>query len=1225
LKFGIFEFANTVFFNNFGMFKNIFSNTNMKKNLLIILFILCGLHNHIYGQTVPNFNISYNSEGKIDNFMLKLDSVFNKPYIEDFENNTNFWSAYTETSGQLLVWQLGNGYRHHLEGAHSGKKAWHTSKSIEYNYASCTYNCNMQYAESPYIDLSSGTANLVLNLWFKDQISSNSYSIQYSNNYGSSWNDIYTFSACREDDWDFINVSINTLSLNNHVKFRIKYATSYLKPEGIIFDDFYIGDKKPDLSIEGDKTDRFTSSTINTDTIKYNLSNCGLGIAQQTITAFYWSNDTILDATDILLGTKQEQLLSDTTRIGTNFIYTKPTSSPGKYYVFYVIDTAHVLYEMREYNNLGYFTLHQDNSLSIPYFNDFESQINGWRHNASIGKDDWKWTVPHKIILDTAFSGTKAWITNDTGLVSPMSRMHLYTPVFDLSSSINPVLEFDMKLHSDQNCHCFEGKMNMSFSTDGGATWVVLDTTNKSYNRWYYTMEYNSGIDANYYMPNYSIILNAPNERVFPTFYEYNSRDVKRNTRYIIDLSFLAGVKQIQFRFNLATLVNNSQSPNYPVEGALIDDFFIREAFVDFNVDYKKALMISSIAQKIKFFMHIKNQGNYISLPSITNYYLSTDTILDGSDYNLGLVNIPAIRPDMYSYVNLAFNAPANLSDYHYLLYKLDATNTNSESNEFNNLGYWKLALDSIKNYPYFNDFNDSIINGWHQYSIGPNSSNIGNYRIRNMISPGEPLYQTEIRSGEMFTERVPSGSWLNPPYYYLETPVFNFTKIDSVFLSFDLMCSGRTSNNYQDGGNFQFSTNGGNTWNILTSTYGQAYNWYNYAILNDLDNEPGWAQVPNGNLDSTSFDISFLKGKNNVKFRYKYKSNHEYFGGGTVQGLRIDNFMIQGFGVDYIANDSMVLVNANPAQSFININYSISNSGQTNGRITTTKFYWSNDSIFDNSDLLVKSISESPILSGNTSNLSTTINYPLPINQTSYYLFYKVDANSNLFETNESNNMGSFKITFTTSANYYANIKWDSIDVFSAQPTFDVNYSIINNGISDGVNSITSFYWSTDSILDAGDQNIKTLNEGPINSGDTLISLTTIAYPPPLTQSVYYLFYKADSNDEISEFNENDNTGVFKLIIDNPNNFFSGFPSENIDMFLYGKYIYLNIPKNLNDYSFNLKIINMNGQIVYNTDFLFNIGLNSIFLPNNLPNGIYVIRLNNSKDILIKKAIIQN
>ena len=1021
------------------------------QNITMLPGINAGYYYIFYKHDVPDTLDENNETDNIGYAVLKIDSVFSIPYVNDFEGSVDPWVPYFTSSAKVLVWEFGKGYRHHLENTHSGTYAWHTSKTIDTAYSICTNGCNPQYVKSSSFNLTTDTGNLVLNLWYKNHNVSITHSIDYSTDCENYWNHLGFFPDCREDEWDFLNIPLNSFAFNENIKFRIRYNEGYNKQEGLIFDDVYIGVAKPDLSIERDKSNRFTTTNLTTDTLKYLLTNCGLAATPQTVTAFFWSVDSLFDSTDVFLGTKLEQALSDTAVLWTSFIYNKPTLLAGKYHIIYVLDTADIVTEMREYNNTGYFTIYQENLAAVPYFNDFETHTNDWRHNATIGKDDWQWTTPKGTLLDTAFSGTKVWITNDTGLVSPISRMHLYSPVFNLSVLSNPVLEFDMKLHSHPVCACFEGKMNMSYSTDGGAQWVVLDTTSQSYNRWYYPMEYLNGKDYN--QVNYTALLFGRDENAFAAYTQYNSRDVYRNTRYILDIGFLTGVQNVQFRFNLATLTNNSYSPNYPVEGALIDNFLIRESFVDLNIDYKKALMMSSNAHQVKFFMHIKNDGNFISVPNITKYYISADTVLDASDYFLGHDSVPAIRPDMFFYVNKAFNAPGNLPNYQYLLYELDATNTNTELNKTNNIGYWPLALDSINSYPYFNDFNDTVINGWHQYSFVPSNTSQDIYRFRNMISPGEPLYQTDIKSGEWFTERVPSGSHNNPPYFYLESPAFNFSGIDSVFVSFDLMCTGRTSPSQKDGGNIHYSVDGGSTWTLLTFPFGHAYNWYDHLVLHNLNNEPGWSGPGGGYgvavLDSTSFGTSILKGKENVVFRFKYKSNWEYFGEGTVQGIRVDNFRVEAFPADYLVDSEIFPVYATITQPGFTINYSIKNAGQTNGRVTTTKFYWSKDSIFDASDILISSVSESPISSGATCSSSATIIYPIPVSQLEYYLFYLADGDSDLVETNEFNNIGTFRILF------------DALDIPDLSPTGTVRMYVYENHlfVSTSMNSSENSY----------------------------------------------------------------------------------------------------------------------------------------------------------------------
>ncbi len=1164
--------------------------------------------------------------------VIHVDTVYNLPYINSFENNTYLpLEAYLSSNGDILLWEMGRGYSHHLEDTHSGENAWHTSKSVEYKDNTCTTICNVQYVEFPNIDLTSISEEIVFNFWFKDNMDANGYRLQYNANNGDDWYDIIYIPPCRNDEWDYINVPLHNIASNNSVKFRIEFESNYLQPEGIIFDDVYIGSIKPDLSIEGDKKNLFTANTSSFGNLKYHLCNSGLTNAPPSRTTFYWSNDSILDVSDILLGTKEEQVLADSSSLWTNFSYAIPPNSPEKFFLFYELDTDNSIDEMREYNNGGYFTIFYQTPATTPYFNDFESQIDGWRHNASLGFDDWQWTTPNGIVLNSAFSGMKAWITSDTGSVHEMSRMHLYTPVFDLTTSINPVIEFDMQLEAFKIMMDNEAMTNLSYSKDGGCTWIVLDTTNQSYNRWYYQIEYNSwnGLDMEAQFPNQTKLLFDLFENAFVTYDQYNGRGAERNTRYIIDIKSLAGEPQIQFRYNLASGHKSDSTLKSP-EGALIDNFSIREAFIDLNVTHKKALMISSLSSEIKFFMNIKNQGNYISSPGIAKYYLSNNINLDNDDINIGQENIPAIRPDMSFYVNAIFDAPTNLSEFKYLIYELDAGNTSMESNESNNIGYWELALDSINEYPYNMDFNDSIIDGWHEYgTYYEGTHRKEGFRFRNMTAPGEHLYSTNIISGIMFTDRINNVmSTSQVPIWHLETPAFNFKKLNKVLLSFDLLCVGDAGSLWLDeGGNLDFSTDGGNSWQVLTAEYGQAFNWYNNNQIGNLNGEPGWTMYSSGwgipTLDSVFFDLSFLRGEEHVVFRFKYRSNTAPYGNGTVQGMRIDNFEIAGQTIDYITNNDMVSVTTSLDQPDINLNYSITNLGPSDGQMTITRFYWSNDSIFDPVDPEVFSNTQNPITAGNTLNLSATFDYPIPLRQSTYYVFYLIDADSTLVEINELNNVGSFKIIFPPFWNYMAHNNMDTIITSKTNPTFNVDYSIINNGSLNGTYSKTGFYWSEDSILDAFDQNIITLDEIGINSGDTLRSYTTITYPTSNEESRYYLFYKTDDNSDIDELYELDNTGSFLILFEinsiDENN------KNGIKMYLYKKTIFIEMTQPTQKNTHSLTIKNLNGKLIYKSVVQLQKGLNRFDIPNDIAKGMYFISLSDNHLNHTAKVVLSN
>lgn len=853
------------------------------------------LYVHDFNNTVTENNESDN----ISYASLLVKPIYNLPISDDFESNQQNWKATQHPASTIpMVWGLGEGLRHHIDGTHSGNYAWHTSGTANENIP----NFTGQWVESPYFNLSSLTDPLYLSFWFKDHYSSsgvgaygNFYKVEYISGCGDYWQDFYTIPENTSDEWEFVNIPIPAaMASSQNIRFRITFHTNYLKPEGIIFDDLYIGPAKADLTIERiDFNNRFTSSQLASSEIKYYLTNSGKVNTGVSSTSFYWSTDQNLDASDVLLGQQTYTDVTAETGQWEQFTFNKPTQQAGEYYIIYSLDASNQVDEIFETNNIGFIKIEQTPTQGFPYFNDFETQAQHWVHDTSLGNDDWALSTPNGQLLNTAFSGTKAWITNANGILSSLSRMHLYTPVFDLSQSVNPVLEFDMVTDAK---YSRTGVINLSYSTDNGTTWQVLIPINESFTKWSKTMNYNenTGLDEDYQIYGTNLMFSRY-ESMLSTQVDYNSRDVDRNTHYAINIPQLKDYENIRFRFNVSKFDNqNNNYPNYAGEGFLLDNFSISEATIDLTVPYSKDMYVSSLSEKINFSIDIKNNGNYISNATDIKFYLSSDATLDTGDYLLGTAPVPQIRPEFKHHKSLEYAVPSNFSSYSYLLYVVDGNNLNAESIETNNTGAWDLKLNGVTVFPYQENFEGTVINGWHGYSYNGLSPNVlDDYRVITRIPQAiqENLY-LRIYDGVLRTENVAYGSWHSylTPMYYIQSPVFDFTgQTQPLFMAFDYMCIGQY---FTNGGNMEYSTDGGTTWNLITTASGSSVNWYqNYQTLSDLNNEPGWFDL-SGKILTAKMNISFLQNQSNVVFRFKYFSNTASSPIAS-RGFRLDNFVI--------------------------------------------------------------------------------------------------------------------------------------------------------------------------------------------------------------------------------------------------------------------------------------------------------------------------------------------
>lgn len=118
----------------------------------------------------------------------------------------------------------------------------------------------------------------------------------------------------------------------------------------------------------------------------------------------------------------------------------------------------------------------------------------------------------------------------------------------------------------------------------------------------------------------------------------------------------------------------------------------------------------------------------------------------------------------------------------------------------------------------------------------------------------------------------------------YLESPCFDLTSLVLPYLEFDLWWE---TEDFWDGMQLQYTTDGGATWNIL-GDLGTGDNWYaNSAVALDggngwVGNGPGWV--------TAHHDITFLAGESSVQFRFYFAAD----GIINFDGIGLDNFRLQ-------------------------------------------------------------------------------------------------------------------------------------------------------------------------------------------------------------------------------------------------------------------------------------------------------------------------------------------
>lgn len=899
----------------------------------------------VFAEFDENDNISYS--------ILRVDSTFISSYKDDFESDQQYWNTYAKSAYYNYIgpgfWTYGNNELHHIFGSDSGNNAWYINET-----GLTSGNDAIHFVESPFLDLRD-TANYTFCFWYKlfsKGGSANNITVQYTNEgeypfYSSSYSGNNTIvNPFRVNDWDCSCTDISNLSgkINAKVRVGFRHSQSTSLTQLIVIDDVYIGEALPDIKIRHNNI-RTINNLISSDTLFYTLFNSGLLPAETSSSGFYWSTDSVWDSGDVYLGSNSEPTITETNFVYRSFGFNLPTQEEGNYYIIAIPDINEEITEMWE-DDYSAFEVKLQNTVQVPYFNDFEEDADGWFHERKFGEDQWTHGHITGMFLDSTVLGNKSLYAYSTdSVLADQSLMMLYTPTFDLTGVNNPVLSFDMEFedrYEYQNSGIITPFINLSYSYDNGATWHVLDTTNQSFKTWYYYMYYdfNGGVDKFRSLLQGNYYLFETQEPYFANSHLYHGRDSRRIYEYIIDIDTLRYFETVQFRYNLTTLPNNMG------KGIIIDNFSIEDRTTDLTIEYYKDLIKSPLSDYLSVVTDICNNGNYISDTAYVNFYLSEDQFKDESDILCGRDYIPPIRPECCYNLNYLSEDTLNLIGYNYLIMDIDEENNIPETNTENNVISWKMSPAGITDYPYFMEFEDTVFDGWSYYSYRYSwVLTRDRWRIRSYPSENEPLYITGIVAGELFTDPC-NGTITHTPRYNLESPNFNFTNLENIRLSFDFLCFPGTGY----GGNVSYSTNGGQSWTILFDQYGDATNWYSQSSsIQYLSNEPGWTggYQPWSNR---SINVSFLEGQPSVVFKIQFIAHGG--NGGSLDGMRIDNFSVTGDTIiisqvkDYNLNS--VSVFPNPASDIINIQ--INNSDNSVYSISISDL--SGKTIFDEKDI---------------------------------------------------------------------------------------------------------------------------------------------------------------------------------------------------------------------------------------------------------------------------------
>ncbi len=583
----------------------------------------------------------------------------------------------------------------------------------------------------------------------------------------------------------------------------------------------------------------------------------------------------------------------------------------------------------------------------------------------------------------------------------------------------------------------------------------------------------------------------------------------------------------------------------------------------------------------LNFSYTVKNQGKAGADYSYTAFYLSRDQVLDASDTYLDYDYVSPLSAG----VTQTETASVYLDSYltggtYYLFAAADDWNYVSESNANNNVFYRAFTIGtpdlSVSSINVSSGTPGSYLN--FSYSLKNQGGAAAGYNYTAFyLSKDNKLDNADtylgyddvaaLGAGATRSESasVYLGSSLATGTYYLFVDTDGWDDVwesnENNNLAFkiltinppqqDLVVSGITTKPATAGGTLQFSYIAKNQGKAAISgtTYTAFYlskdtkldgtdTYLNYDQLTGLAagasvNRSGSVYL-NSNLGAGTYYL-FVKVDGWDDLAEANESNNLSYQAVTITGAPKPDLSI---------SDISALTGTLGGN--LSFTYTIDNKGNAIANASSTGFYLSKDTVFDQNDVYLGLDAVNSLGAGTSSKESVSLPLAKTLAPGSYYLLARADNANTLNESNEGNNIAYQEVVIAAAALADLTVTGITTRAGIAGNNLTFSYSLKNQGKANAGATKSYLYLSKDTQLDSNDTYLGVDDVNALAIGATSNESVTVALSKALVSGTYYLLVQADATKNLEESLENNNVGSQTIKIDGSNGG-SDWYSENL------------------------------------------------------------------------------
>lgn len=215
-------------------------------------------------------------------------------------------------------------------------------------------------------------------------------------------------------------------------------------------------------------------------------------------------------------------------------------------------------------------------------------------------------------------------------------------------------------------------------------------------------------------------------------------------------------------------------------------------------------------------------------------------------------------------------------------------------------------------------------------------------------------------------------------------------------------------------------------------------------------------------------------------------------------------------------------------------LTFNLSNTGDATADANTTKFYLSSNTTFEiylDEYLGLYNFNSLPAAGNSTTGMTLTI--PSATNAGTWYIVARVDANDELDESNEDNNIAYKQVEINTDVDLFAEITGITPSSLIPGESLNLGFRLSNLGTDDATSSDMKFYISSNSTFESANDTYLTSYSCPsLLGGSNSTANLNLTIPGSLNAGTWYVLGIADANNEVVETNESNNTVGSQIIL---------------------------------------------------------------------------------------------